>query len=83
MLQWVLCKVGWHKGLWVSDSGIPKCARIRICRGCGEKSSLFQHVVLRWESDGYFKITESGACIHCEAFVTRDKPRLPTGGSEP
>ena len=46
MLRWkmnLLCKVGWHHGTWVYDSGPVEffaredvgCAQTRICRRCG------------------------------------------------
>ena len=55
MLKWVsrlLCKVGWHQGTWVYDSGPVECAQTSICQRCDHQGYRIRHDVQHWESDG-------------------------------
>ena len=72
MLQWtsnLACKVGLHDGDWVYKN----CVQTRICRRCGEKTSIDVHNVEHWESVG--SNTESGGCERCGQIVTRTYKR--------
>ena len=65
-----------------SSTGISQqCNHTRICRRCGEESFRASHDVQHWESDGFFKTTESGPCTRCKQRVTREQPD--TGSSGP
>ena len=81
MLEWLmnlLCKVGFHRGSWVYDSGTGQCAQTRICPQCDERSYRVRHDVLYWQSGGSFSRMESGVCINCQGSQTRIK-RSPQG----
>ena len=77
MIKWMLnlpCKVRWHRGPWVYDSGVGQCTRTRICRRCGGKSSRVRHDVRQWQFDESFSRMEIGICIYCERPQHRLKP---------
>ncbi len=64
------CKVAWHQGTWVYDFETA-CAQTRICRRCDSQGHRVRHEVYHWESDRFFKSTESGYCQRCRRLQTR------------
>ena len=66
----LLCKVGWHADDWSYDPrDMPSirsvCAQYSICRLCGRPKYRVRHFVEHWQSDGFFKSTES-------VYIARD-----------
>ena len=82
MPKWVLdmaCRVGLHQGDWIYNwrpyARFKYCDQTRICKACSGKSVRTEHIVLGWESNGFFSTTESGVCDFCHSVQFRKKPQ--------